>query len=151
MQVIRQCSVEEFFSHPDARALLTEYAAESGLAGLPAPTPHAETYEALEKSGRMQVIAAFDDDHLIGFITLLVYLNPHYSALLGVVESFFVRSEQRGRGAGMKLLRHAENSARAAQAAGILISAPSNSLLASVLAAHKTYRPTHRVFLRGLT
>lgn len=145
---VRQCRFEEVAASPRFADLCAEYSAESGMAGLPTPAPHADTYRLLEQSGKMKIIAAFEGCELVGFLVLLVYLNPHYSALLGVVESFFVAKAYRGSGAGMKLLRQAEATTTAAGAAGPLVSAPVGSLLAAVLDASKSYRETNRVFLR---
>lgn len=146
---IRECRFGEIADSPRFAELCAEYAAECSMSGLPTPAPHADTYKVLDQSGKMKIVAAYDDGALVGFIAILLYLNPHYSALLGVVESFFVAKSSRGSGAGLKLLRFVETIAKDGGAAGLLISAPSGSLLASVMDSHKTYRETNRVFMRG--
>ena len=150
MLEIRHCAVEEFFAHPDSSVVLAEYAAESGVDGLPPPHPHKPTYLMLEQAGSLRVIAAHQGERMVGFITLLIYLNPHYSALIGVSESFFVRPEYRKTGAGMRLLRYTEAAAGEAGAVGLLMSAPKDSRLADVLDALDDYREAHRIFFRPL-
>lgn len=147
---VRPCSVAEFFAHPDAPALLAEYAAESSIDGLPTPKPHADTYYLLEHSGRMHVFASYDGERMTGFLVLLCSLNPHYSAMLGVVESFFVASAHRKGGAGAALRREAKRAARDLGAVGLLVVAPFGGRLAHVLEADKACRETNRVFFEAL-
>ena len=149
MLVIRPCSVAEFFSAPNADALLTEYAQESSLFGLPSPQPDAERYEVLERTGMMTTLAAYLDDVLVGFLVMIVTVNPHYNARLAVTESYFVASEHRSTGAGLRLLREAEDVARAQGAVGFFVSAPNNGRLTNVM-PRVGYRETNRVFFRGL-
>lgn len=96
------------------------------------------------------MIGAYLDDILVGFCHVLVSLNPHYSALLAVTESLFVAAAHRGTGAGLALLREAENVARERGAAGMLVSAPTGGTLAAVLEHSKGFRETNRAFFRGL-
>ncbi len=150
MTTIRQISVDDFFAHHDAPALLAEYAAESAIDGLPTPTPDQAKYQLIERTGALHVLAAFQGDTLLGFLALLVSFNPHYSTQLAVVESFFVGSAYRRTGAGLKLLKKAENVASMEHADGLLISAPVNGRLAAVMDGHGSYRETNRVFFRSL-
>lgn len=147
---VRDCPPLVFFAHRDAPALLAEYAAEASIAGLPAPQPDERSYFRLEANGVLHPLAAYDaDERMVGFIVLLVSLNPHYGVKLGVIESFFVASEHRGSGAGLRLLRAAEACAEAQGAAGLLVSAPIKGRLADVLDAHDAYNETNRVFFRS--
>lgn len=148
---IKHCTVDDFFTHPGSLALLTEYAAESSIAGMPSPDPNRAAYTALERNGAMALLVALDPaGGLLGFLTLLVSANPHYSAVIGVVESFFVGSTHRKTGAGLGLLRAAERIAGECGAAGFLISAPYGGRLAEVLERHGDYRESNRVFFKAL-
>jgi GNAT superfamily N-acetyltransferase len=149
MPEVRRITVDEFFAHPDAAALLDEYAAESSIVGMPTPQPARPLYETLEASGAMHVLAAFDGDAMLGFLALLVSLNPHYNAVIGVTESYFVAREHRKSGAGLRLLHAAERLADERGAVGLLISAPAGGRLAEVLDGYGEYRETNRVFFRG--
>jgi GNAT superfamily N-acetyltransferase len=148
---IRTLSYEEFWSAPNIDGLLTEYASEASIEGLPEPKPHRDIYAALANSGLLHVFGAYRDDTLVGFIVMLVSVNPHYSQPLGVIESFFVASEHRQTGAGLQLLRHAERHAKELGAAGILVSAPFGGRLSQVMSFNPAYRKTNLVFFRELT
>jgi GNAT superfamily N-acetyltransferase len=87
---------------------------------------------------------------VIGFLTLICIPLPHYSVPVAVSESFFVASVHRATGAGLALIREAERIARGLGALGLLISAPAEGRLAAVLDAKPDYRPTNRVFFKGL-
>lgn len=126
-------SVSEFWVQPNAEALLSEYADECAIVGLPRPNPSRVMYDVLESSGFMHMIGAFDEDGLIGFVVLLVYLNPHYGQLLAVAESLFVGASYRKTGAGMQLIGAAERKAHELGAIGIVFSAPTGSRAAEVL------------------
>ncbi|SDH23349.1 GNAT family N-acetyltransferase [Propionivibrio dicarboxylicus] len=149
MQEIRPCKVDDFFAHADAPALLAEYADESAILGLPAPKPAPETYQALEAAGILHVFAAFDGEALIGFISLLLSFNPHYSAFLAVTESLFVTESKRGAGAGLALIRRARDEAITEGAVGFLLSAPTGSRLHRLL-EHMECRETNRIFFWSL-
>lgn len=146
---IRQCDLAELWSRPNIDALLSQYARESAIDGLPEPKPDREVYAALEACGALTLVCAFRGDELIGLIAMVVTRNPHYSQLIAVVESFFVSSDARYTGAGLRLLQEAEFLARAREAVGMFISAPVGSRLERVLPG-KGFRETNRAFFRGL-
>lgn len=149
MPEIRHFTVDQFFAHPDAAGLLAEYASEAAIAGLPAPQPARETYEAVERSGALCVLVATEGEQMLGFLALVVSPNPHYGILLGVTESYFVSKQYRALGAGLHLLHAAERVAQEVGAKGLLVSAPSEGRLVQVLERNKAYRETNRVFFRG--
>lgn len=146
---VRRCSVEEFFAHVDAPGLLAEYAGECAIFGLPTPTPDPLRYRTLEDVGMLYVLAAFDGETMLGFVSLLAPTNAHYNVRLAVTESYFVAALHRGTGAGLALLRAAEVLATEENASGLLVSAPHGGRLAEVL-PHVGYRETNRVFFKGL-
>lgn len=146
--VIRKTTIAELEASPNMAETLSEYAAESAITGLPKPAAKMETYRTLEGGGFLHAIGAFMGDSVIGYITVLSSVMPHYSALVAVTESFFVAKEYRKTGAGLKLLREAESHARGLGSPGILVSAPFGGNLAEVL-PHLGYQETNRVFFRG--
>jgi GNAT superfamily N-acetyltransferase len=73
---------------------------------------------------------------------------PHYSVRIAVGESFFVSAEHRKTGAGLKLLKAAEDYAKEINSSGLLISAPLGGNLAEIL-PHVGYVETNRVFFKG--
>lgn len=145
---IRPCTVAEVFAAPNIDELLAEYASESSIAGLPSAVPNRDLYAGLEATGFMQVIGAFEGERLVGFLVLVVTVNPHYSQILAVTESYFVAAEHRKTGAGLQLLAVAENLAKQKGALGMFVSAPVQSRLARVMPGIG-YRETTRAFFRG--
>lgn len=130
--------------------LMEAYAAESSIAGMPRFNPQLDTYRQLEAAGVLFAFAAHEGADLVGFLCLLVTVNPHYGVKIATTESYFVACEHRKSGAGLRLLREAEKLAGQLGAAGMLVSAPSGGRLAEVLGAMPSYRETNRAFFREI-
>lgn len=155
MLQIKPLTISEFFADPATPGLLAEYAAECRLEGLPEPEPHQAIYLALERAGAVALFGAYGshkgaENGLVGFVVVLVSMNPHYSQVLGAVESFFVAAEHRPSGAGLKLLERAEREAKYRGAIALLVSAPFGSKLAHVLWKKPAYDMTNEVFCKVL-
>lgn len=146
---ITRTTVAEMEADPDLAALLAEYEAESANDEIGPARPQIATYLAMEASGVMHALAARVDGRLVGFLFLLLPVLPHFGQLVGVAESYFVAAGYRKTGAGTQLRLAAEDVARAAGAVGILISAPTDGVLAQVM-PRSGYRETNRVFFKGL-
>jgi GNAT superfamily N-acetyltransferase len=146
---VRKISVAEAFARPEFSVLCREYAAESAIAGLPDPKEKLSAYQALEAGGNTAFCAygAFLGGRLIGFIVLLTPVLPHYGIAVAVAESLFVGSAYRKSGAGMLLIRRAEQRAKELRSPGILLSSPTGGRLA-VLLPRIGYRETNRVFFK---
>ncbi len=147
--IVRRCTVAEVEQNANFPSLAKEYAAESAIHGLPAPTEKIAAYHHIEKSGYFQCYGAFISDKLVGFIAVLMPIIPHYGVAITVSESLFVAKEYRKRGAGIKLLRAAETHAKDAGSPGLMVSAPVGGRLADVLPG-LGYKETNRVFFREL-
>lgn len=147
--VLRTVTIQELGQSPNIHDLLQEYVAESAIADLPTPNAKIEIYQEIESTGTLHVIAGFMEDKLIGFIVIMSPVLPHYGALISVVESFFVSKQYRNTGAGLRLLRGAEDHAKSKGSPGLLISAPSGGVLESVLAGID-YTETNRVYFKKL-
>lgn len=146
---IKLCTVAAIEAAPDLAALLAEYAAESGNDEIGPARPHLPTYHQMEAAGVMQPIAAYVDDTLVGFMFLLLPVLPHYTLKIGVSESYFVAAAHRKTGAGLKMLRLAEDVARMSGAVGVLVSAPIGGILEQVL-PEVGYDDKARVFFKAL-
>jgi GNAT superfamily N-acetyltransferase len=146
---IRQVTFAELTSHGNFLDLFREYAAESALAGLPPPDEKMAQYRLIDESGIFYVYAAFIGEDLIGFLAFLLPVLPHYGVTIAVSESFFVAQKSRKGGAGIKLLRAAEDHARRAGSPALMVSAPTGGRLAAIL-PRLGYRETNRAFLREL-
>lgn len=143
---IRRMTVEDFFDREEATLLLSQYEEECAIAGLPAPKPDVELYQLIEQAGAMRMFGAFSENRLIGFINLLVTRNPHYSAILGTIESIFVQKEERSNGGvGLGLLRKARQEAQNLKAVGLLVSAPAGGSFEAVMSRLEA-KKTNQVF-----
>jgi|HubBroStandDraft_5_1064220.scaffolds.fasta_scaffold237774_2 GNAT superfamily N-acetyltransferase len=146
--VVGPATVAEIEAAPTIAGLFAEYADESLVKGLPAPSAKWGVYRGLEAGGLLFPYAATLAGELVGFITVLVSLLPRYSQPLAVAESFFVAGAHRKTGAGVRLLRAAETKARELGAPGLLVSAPFGGRLFEVL-PRLGYAETNRIFFRS--
>lgn len=141
--------LDDLFQAPNWPDLLAEYAAESAIDGLGAPNPQNDTYHALEQAGALKVVCARLDGELVGFITVLLSVLPHFGRLVGICESYFVAARHRRSGAGLLILLEAERIALEAGAVGFLVSAPLGGRLAGVL-QRRGYEPASTVYFKPL-
>jgi len=148
--LIKKCTVSELETAPNFGALLDEYANECGAKGMPHPKANIEMYRVMESRGMIRVFAALVEGRLIGFVVVFTYVLPHYSEYISSTESIFVSSAERHTGAGLKLLRVAEQAARDTNSRGLLVSAPAGSDFAKVLEL-TDYKETNRAFFKGFT
>jgi GNAT superfamily N-acetyltransferase len=144
---LRSCSVADLPEMAGFGAFAAEYAAESAIDGLPLPAARLANYLPLERVGALHTIRAAVAGRLAGVITVLAPMNPHYGVPIAVSESFFVAKPHRRTGAGLKLLRAAEDKARELGAPGLLVGAPVEGDLFKVL-PRVGYRETNRVFFK---
>lgn len=149
--MIRKSSISELRDAPNITALLDEYAAESANDTMPRPNARAEAYLSLEGTGMLHTFLAEKNSNIIGFITLLVTVMPHYGVPMAVTESFFVQKNHRKSGAGNRLLVSAEEYAESVGAYGVLISAPYSGVLNKVLSKSSKYTPSNIVYFRRLS
>lgn len=146
----RQLTVDEFLSARNLNELIEAYADESAINGMPPFKMHNEAYRALEKSGATMAFGAFDEnDTIVGFIQIITHVLPHYSVQVSATESYFVLAEHRKQGAGIRLLRLAEEYARERGSYALLVSAPTGGRLDALL-PNLGYAETNRVFFRKL-
>lgn len=144
---VGKCTVADVVNAPGFDALIEEYAAECAIAGLPAPRAKFAAYTAYEAAGALHGFRAVFDGELVGFISVLAPVLPHYSALVAVAESFFVAERHRGTGAGFRLLVKAERLGKELGSPGLLVSAPFAGKLFEVL-PRLGYVETSRVFFK---
>ena len=145
--MIRACSVADIMGDPLFPTLVEEYAAESAIAGLPPPNARMQTYLHLEALGMLHAFGAIHGNTLVGFISLLAPVLPHYGLTIAVCESFFVASAYRYTGAGLRLLKAAEDKTKELGSPGLLVSAPYAGALFEVL-PRCGYTETSRVFFK---
>lgn len=135
---------------PSLSAMLAEYVAESQVPGMPPPAVRFDLYRDLEAKGSLEVFAAYKlAGELVGFLIMLMPLHPKYGVGIAVSESFFVAKAHRSTGAGLALLRSAEQRAQALGSPGLLVSAPFEGNLAKVL-PRRGYRESNRIFFKAM-
>lgn len=131
--MIRKISIDELKSCAEFSELLQEYANECPPKDKKPYFYNEELYKTLESNGLLRVFGAFEDDKLIGFVTVLVTMLPKYTSLVASTESFFVSKPHRTTLAGVKLLYAAENEAIESGAFGMLVSTPHDGPLSKIL------------------
>lgn len=146
---IRPCTVDEICCAPNRVALMEEYAQESRTDELPPIDVQWEHYKAMENIGIFMPIGAFIGEEMIGFVCVICNILPHFGALFAVTESFFVASAHRKSGAGLRLLRAAEQKAREMGSPCLMVSAPRGGVLEQIM-PRMGYRHSNSVFVRRL-
>ncbi|SNR73686.1 Acetyltransferase (GNAT) domain-containing protein [Methylobacillus rhizosphaerae] len=135
---------------PNLGELFSEYASEAAIPDLGAPIVHYDSYRTMESAGLLHIFAAFDGDHLIGFLVMIASIYPHFGKLLASTESYFVSKSHRHTGAGLKLMAIAEQKARELGAIGFYVSAPLNGVLDRLI-ERKGFNLTNRVFFKSFS
>lgn len=148
--VVRPCTYSDVEAAPAFGVMLDEYGDESSVTASWRPVPQGDTYRALEAAGVLHVLGAFDGDVLVGFLSILVTVLPHFGRRAAVTESFFVAPVARKTGAGLALLHKAETLAASLGAEGLLVSTPIDGALDHVMACSSSYRPSNRVYFKEL-
>jgi len=146
---IKKSSISELKNASNIQELLEEYATESAHKNMPRPDVKAEVYLALEATGILHTFISKENNNIIGYITFLITVLPHYGVPMAVTESFFVRKIDRKTGAGLRLLSAAEDYAKNAGAFGILVSAPYDGVLSKILHHSTEYSPSNVIFFRS--
>jgi len=146
---IHPIHVDDLQHDPNMIVLLSEYAEESSLDVMPPFNPNWDLYRHLEQAQCLHAAGAFLDDELVGFSSMLITQNPHYSVNVATVESVFVRKPHRGTGLGLKLIYDMRRVAKERGAAVLFASAPTQSQLSRVFHA-LGWTHTNEVYARGL-
>ena len=149
MITVEESTWRDFENDPGFVPLTEQYAIECGIAGLPQPRAKIDLYRSIYSTGLLSVIVARKEGYLIGFVSVLSSTLPHYGVVMSMTESLFVDEVFRNTGAGLKLLRAAEEKAKESGSPGLLVSAPTGGVLAEVL-ARMDYRETNRVFFKEM-
>ena len=149
MLTVKKCTIADLEGSFTFSMLLQEYADESSIKGLPPHNTKMDIYKAMESTGVIYTIGAWFEDALIGFIVVLSPVLPHYGVVVSTTESFFVSKEYRKTGAGLELLKRAEEYAMSIGSPGLLVSAPVGGAIENVL-PRVGYTQTNAVFFRRL-
>lgn len=148
--VIRAVTVAEVFDSPVFAALCDEYRAESlRNPDLLGALPDRAGYEHLVGAGLMSPLGVFVGEELVGMCAVLVTPVLHFGGkVIASTETLFIAEAHRAGGAGLRLLRAAEEIALRAGAGGLYVTAPSGGRLDQLLPG-VGYRETNKTFFRG--
>lgn len=145
--VLRKTRAEEILNSKYA-GLIEEYAKESSVKGMPSIFPQLSMYRQLEQNGTFYCIGAYLEDTLIGFVSILTTIVPHYGARVSTIESIFVGKKYRKTGAGTLLRLAAERYAKSQGSLGVLTCAPLHSKYSKLL-PKSGYAHTNEVFFKS--
>jgi GNAT superfamily N-acetyltransferase len=145
--MIKKIKFAELETAPNFLELRDEYAAECAIAGLPPIAEKFEMYRAIEDAGFFQLFGAYVNDKLVGFVSVVVSVIPHFGVPVAVAESLFVASQFRKFGLGLELIREAQSFAASKGSSGILFSAPTGGKLEQIL-PRMGFRATNTTFYK---
>lgn len=147
---IHTATVEEYLQADNLDALYADYAAEGSIPGLGKPNPQMDSYRQMEAAGLLHTLVAKNDQGtMVGFLSFLVSLLPHYGQVVATTESYFVDPGYRSGGLGIKLLKAAEARAQELGAVGMFVSAPAGGRLSKIM-PRTGYAPSNEVFFKVL-
>lgn len=150
MPILTQpCHIADLTQAPNFQVLLALYAQESALDELPTPHADLKAYQMLEDQGTLQIVGAWLDDELVGFIGVNLTYAPQYSINLGMTLFFFVLPKYRKHGTGKKLIDSVCKELHKFGAKALLIGAPAESRLAKA-AGLLGFRESNRLYLKRL-
>lgn len=138
----------QLLDDPACDALLEEYAEECSLPEIGKFSPQRDLYAAMEASGGLQCFGIYQDTVLVGFISLLIYVLPHYGKKIATTESIFLSREHRKM--GLEMLRFIEAYAEEKGCRAVLYTAPAGSRFSTLLSIRGQYRHSNNVFVRSL-
>lgn len=109
---VRKCAVIEIIENENMPVLRHEFNETVATFVPAAADDKLYGYIDMERAGVLQAIAAFCGDKVVGFLTVLSPSVPRCSKPVAVADGLFVAKAYRRTGAGMKLIRAAEQHAR---------------------------------------
>jgi hypothetical protein len=105
---------------------------------------------AMEKAGALKCFAAYSEDLMIGFCSVITAIVPHDGHLVSTTESLFVGPDYRHTSAFEDLFSAAERYATGAGCRVLCCSARVGSSLDKVLSRRTGFRATHRQHTKWL-
>ena len=145
--MIKKIKFSELEEAKNFSELRDEYAKECAIAGLPPIAEKFAIYKQMECTGFFHLFGAYVEDVLVGFVSVIVSVIPHYGVPIAVAESLFLSKEHRGSNLGLGLIKAAQDCAKECGSSGILFSAPSGGQLSKLL-PKIGYRETNVTFLK---
>jgi GNAT superfamily N-acetyltransferase len=144
---VTKCTWADIEAAPNLADLVAEGYEEAKVMGLPNGGLHLEMYRFLDEKGAIKIVKAEIDGELIGYVVVLLHVSMHYSTRLGQVETIFVAKKHRHTGAGLKLIREAENIAQEEKVPVLFFNCPISSAYNELMAT-KEYEATHTIYCK---
>ena len=146
---IRKIKIEEILYSPDGREMFLNYALDSKNSLTPDVNLDNDMYVKFEEVGALDCVGAYDGDKLVGFITGITSIIPHYSKPATTIESFYVVKQYRKGGTGKKLLEELTEFAKQRGSTNIFMTALIGSDLEKV-APYYGFTPTNIAYTKKL-
>ena len=146
---VKLISIDTFFSYKHIDSLLQEYSDESKGVLVPVVKTDIVLYKTLEDLGILDLIVMYNDETIVGFISLMTTVMPHYSEKASTVESIFVLKEHRKFGTGKVLISKAESIAKDKDAKAMFMSAPKDGVLSKVIGTYG-FTETNTVYTKKI-
>ena len=131
------------------KELLNEYSISSKSSLMPTHIPDKDMYIELEKKGLLKSFAVYNENKMIGFITCIMTVMPHYSEMCATIESLFVSKEHRKFGTAKRLLGIAEQEAKDNECVAMFMSAPIGGRL-ELATKGLGFTPTHITYTKKI-
>jgi len=126
---IKLVTVKELFSSSNWDNVVSAYINESNNKVLPKANVQEYVYQELEDTGMFKVIAAYEEDKLVGFIMASFSILPHYLVKSVSTSAIFVLQEYRNTNTTKRLLNTLEDVSRKAGIKAFIMTAPKESRL----------------------
>lgn len=126
-------AIDDLLGDASFRALAAEYDEEVTTPGTPTLAEKLALYRPFEANHEYCALAATHDGLVVGLLTFLAPLASPFGRITATSETFFVARKYRPTGAGLRLVRLAEDRARGLGSPNLLISLHQNSDLLKVL------------------
>ena len=146
--MIRPVSYSVLMADPHYPQLIAEYGAECSIPEIGRINPQPDLYATLEQSGGFHLFGVYGGETLIGFVSLLIYVLPHYGVKVATTESIFLASAHRHSDTGTKMLEFIEAFAKEQGCKVMLYTAPLEGRFARLLMCK--HRCTNLVFVESL-
>ncbi len=83
-------------------------------------------YDKIEATGMHYIIAAYDQEKLIGYMSMFIAPSPHTGTLHATTDVMFVHPEYRNKNIGKELIKSSEQEAKRRNAEHIMVTFKNN-------------------------
>jgi GNAT superfamily N-acetyltransferase len=142
--LVTPCTFDSLEADPAFSRLVEGYTHECAIPEFTPGEVQGDAYRAMEAAGVLHCFEVRAEGALVGFLTILLHVLPHFGVRTAIVESVYVDPDHRG--AGLSVVREAKAFATQHNTRGLLMSAPAGGALARLL-PRLGFRHTNETFL----